>query len=146
MMQILASVLMLFGAVFSLLGAVGMLRMPDLFTRLQAATKTGTLGVGFVMLAVAVHFQELGVVVRSLLVVVFLFLTAPIAAHVIARAAYFVSVPLWNQTAIDELKEAIESQASDAPPEAQHAERGPGQETGRRGGVQRDGPHDARPA
>jgi len=118
MMQILASVLMLFGAVFSLLGAIGLLRMPDLFTRLQAATKTGTLGVGFIMLAVAVHFQDLGVVVRSLLVVVFLFLTAPIAAHVIARAAYFVSVPLWKETAIDELKEAIEAQAADAPPEA----------------------------
>ena len=84
MMQVLASLLLVFGGLFSLLGAVGILRMPDIFTRLQAATKTGTLGVGFVMVAVCVHFQDLGVSVRSLLVIAFLF-HAPIAGHVIAR-------------------------------------------------------------
>jgi len=124
MTQIVASVLMLFGAVFSLLGAVGMLRMPDLLTRLQAATKTGTLGVGFVMLGVAVHFHDLGVVANSLLVVAFLFLTAPIAAHVIARAAYFVPVPLWKHMALDELKQAIDARAADAPPNTTKAEGG----------------------
>lgn len=131
MIQILVSALMLFGAVFSLLGAVGMLRMPDLLTRLQAATKTGTLGVGFVMLAVAVHFQELGVVANSLLVIAFLFLTAPIAAHVIARSAYFVPVPLWKGTALDELKQAIDAQAADAPPDTTESEQGSADETGR---------------
>lgn len=115
MMQVLASLLLVFGGLFSLLGAVGILRMPDIFTRLQAATKTGTLGVGFVMVAVCVHFQDLGVSVRSLLVIAFLFLTAPIAGHVIARAAYFVSTPLWNKTALDELKHAIDSDSNDAP-------------------------------
>ncbi len=130
MIQILVSVLMLFGAVFSLLGAVGMLRMPDLITRLQAATKTGTLGVGFMMIAVAVHFQDLGVVVQSLLVVMFLFLTAPIAAHVIARAAYFVSAPLWEHTALDELKQANDAQAADARPDTTDSDRGSARETG----------------
>jgi len=124
MIQILVSVLMLFGAVFSLLGAVGMLRMPDLLTRLQAATMTGTLGVGFVMLAASVHFQDLGVVAKSLLVVAFLFLTAPIAAHVIARAAYFLPVPLWKHMALDDLKQAIDAQAVDAPSDATKSERG----------------------
>lgn len=117
MTQIVTAFLMVAGAAFCLLGAVGILRMPDIFTRMQAATKTGTLGVGFIMLAVAVHFQDLGVSVRSFLVIAFMFLTAPIAAHVIARAAYLVSVPLWKVTAIDELKEAIEARAGDAPPE-----------------------------
>lgn len=126
MMNILCSLLMITGAAFCLLGAVGMLRMPDIFTRLQAATKTGTLGVGFIMVAVAVHFQTLGVSIRSLLVIAFLFLTAPIAAHVIARAAYFVSVPLWPATGIDELKKAIEQHGQDAPPEADDLQSEPG--------------------
>jgi multicomponent Na+:H+ antiporter subunit G len=115
MNNLITSLLLLAGACFCLLGAVGIIRMPDIFTRLQAATKTGTLGVGFIMVAVMVHFQELGVTVRSLLVIGFLFLTAPIAAHVIARAAYFISTPLWEKTAVDELKQAIDSRSSDAP-------------------------------
>jgi multicomponent Na+:H+ antiporter subunit G len=115
MIEVMTALMMLLGAGFCLLGAIGMVRMPDVFTRLQAATKTGTLGVGCIMVGVALHFGDLGVAVRALLVVVFLFLTAPIAAHVIARAAYFVAVPLWNRTSLDELKEAIERQGRDAP-------------------------------
>lgn len=118
MTQIATSIMMLLGGAFCLLGAVGMLRMPDLFTRLQAATKTGTLGVGFIMLGVAMHFQDLGVSVRSILVIIFLFLSAPIAAHVIARAAYFVNVPIWKATAVDELDEALKARESASTPQA----------------------------
>lgn len=118
MSGVVTATLMLIGSAFCLLGAVGMIRMPDLFTRLQAATKTGTLGVGCIMVGVAVHFGDLGISVRALLVVVFLFLTAPIAAHVIARAAYFVAVPLWRRTALDELGEAIKTRSTDAPAES----------------------------
>jgi multicomponent Na+:H+ antiporter subunit G len=103
MRDIATAFFMLSGALFCLLGAVGITRMPDLFTRLQAATKTGTLGVGFIMVGVAIHFGELGVSTRAILVIAFLFLTAPVAAHVIARAAYFVKVPLWDKTQVDEL-------------------------------------------
>jgi multicomponent Na+:H+ antiporter subunit G len=103
-----SALLLVAGALFCLLGAVGIIRMPDLFTRLQAATKTGTLGVGFILVGVAVHFGDLGVSVRAVLVIAFLFLTAPVAAHVIARAAYFVQTPLWEHTRIDELREVYE--------------------------------------
>lgn len=105
MRDLIAAILLLAGALFCLLGAVGIIRMPDLFTRLQAATKTGTLGVGFILVGVAVHFGDLGVTVRSVLVIAFLFMTAPVAAHVIARAAYFVKVPLWEHTQMDQLRD-----------------------------------------
>jgi multicomponent Na+:H+ antiporter subunit G len=105
MMRDVLTIFLLFsGAMFCLLGAVGITRMPDLFTRLQASTKAGTLGVGFIMVGAAVHFAELGVTVRSVMVIAFLFLTAPVAAHMIARAAYFVKVPLWKNTELDELE------------------------------------------
>jgi multicomponent Na+:H+ antiporter subunit G len=78
--------------------------MPDVFTRLQAATKASTLGVGCIITALALHFETTGITIRALLVVAFFFLTAPVAAHVIGRAAYFVGVPLWEGTIIDELR------------------------------------------
>lgn len=104
MREILTAGLLLVGAAFMLLASVGVLRMPDLFTRMQAATKAATLGSGCLLVAVAVYFGNLGVTARALAAVAFIILTAPVAAHMIARAAYFVSVPLWEGTVMDELR------------------------------------------
>jgi monovalent cation/proton antiporter MnhG/PhaG subunit len=104
MSEIVSSALMITGAAFALLAGAGLLRMPDLFTRMQAATKASTLGIGCIVLAVAVHFGELSITTRALAVAAFVFLTAPVAAHMIARAAYFVGVPLWEGTIVDELR------------------------------------------
>lgn len=96
--------LVLTGGFFCVLAAVGLLRMPDVYCRMQAATKAGTLGVGCMVLAVATHFASLHVVLESVLVIGMLFITAPIASHLIARAAYFVGSPLWDGTAHDEMR------------------------------------------
>jgi multicomponent Na+:H+ antiporter subunit G len=104
MREIITSSLILFGAFFMLLAAVGIVRLPDLFMRMHAATKSGTLGVSGMILAVAVHFGDLGIAMRSALIIVFIFMTAPVAAHFIARAAYIIEVPLWENTVTDELR------------------------------------------
>lgn len=96
--------LMLLGALFLLLAAIGMLRMPDLFTRMQAATKASTLGIACVLLAVALHFTSVGVTMRALAALAFFLLTAPVTAHLIGRASYFVGTPLWERTVADELR------------------------------------------
>lgn len=96
-------VLLGIGSVFALLSSVGLVRFPDLFMRMQASTKATTLGIGCLMLAVAWHFGEIGIATRSLLVVLFVFLTAPVGAHMIARAAYVTGVPLWEGTLQDDL-------------------------------------------
>ncbi|MGA0287936.1 MAG: monovalent cation/H(+) antiporter subunit G [Phycisphaerales bacterium] len=101
-LDLLAGTMLLLGGAFSLLGAVGVIRMPDLYTRLQAATKTGTLGLGCLMVGVALHFETLGVSVRSMLVIAFLLLTAPVAGHVIARAGHRAGTPHWSRTVVDE--------------------------------------------
>ncbi|MBE0569473.1 MAG: monovalent cation/H(+) antiporter subunit G [Deltaproteobacteria bacterium] len=95
-----------------LLGAVGVFRFPDLYSRLQSATKAATLGVSLMILALAIHFEDFGITVSALLVIAFVCLTAPVAAHVIGRAAYFTGVPLWESPITDELRNAY-----DAPPE-----------------------------
>ena len=91
------------GALFLLLAAVGVVRLPDVYTRMQAATKAATLGAGCTLSAVAVYFDDFGVTVRALLVVAFIFLTAPVAAHMIGRAAYIIGVPFWRGTKLDEM-------------------------------------------
>jgi len=114
MNELTSNALMLIGATFLLLAAIGVVRMPDLLTRMQAATKASTLGIACTMLAAAVHFAELSVTTRALAVVAFFFLTAPVTAHLIARASYFVGTPLWSGTEIDELRARRTSVTSDS--------------------------------
>ena len=100
----LSILLILLGASLLLLASVGVVRMPDLFTRMQTASKASTLGVACMLLAAAVHFSNVSVTSRALAAVTFFFLTAPVTAHLIARAAYSVGTPLWEDTVIDELR------------------------------------------
>ena len=99
------AVLLMIGAAFLLAAAIGVLRMPDLFTRMQTATKAATLGISCILIAVALYMEDLGVAIRAFFTVVFFFLTAPVAAHMIGRAAYFLGVPLWKGTMVDELRD-----------------------------------------
>ena len=104
MAESVSLVLMLIGSTFMLLAAVGVARMPDVFTRLHSSTKSATLGVGCLMLGAALYFGNFSVGVRALAVVAFLFITAPVAAHVLGRAAYLSQVPIWDGTLSDELR------------------------------------------
>lgn len=102
--EVLVVFFMVFGSLFLLLAAVGLVRMPDLFSRMQAGTKASTLGAGSMVLAAMLFFNDLAITTRAFLVVLFIFVTGPVAAHMIARAAYFTGVPLWENTIIDELR------------------------------------------
>jgi multicomponent Na+:H+ antiporter subunit G len=109
--DLITAFLLVVGGLFMLLGGVGVLRMPDLFMRMQASTKAATLGAGCMLTAVAIHFGDLAVGARALLVIAFVFLTAPVAAHMIARAAYSVDTPLWKGTIADELRDQRDEKA-----------------------------------
>ncbi len=100
---ILALVLAGGGCLFMLLAGVGLLRMPDLLTRMHASSKAATLGAALVVAAVAVAMWDWAIALRAMLVSIFLLITAPVAAHAIARAAYFTGVPLAEETVMDEL-------------------------------------------
>jgi multicomponent Na+:H+ antiporter subunit G len=102
--QYVAGAFLLIGAVFSLLASAGILRFPDLYTRLHAATKAGTVGAGFVLLAIAVSAFDLSVALRALAGLAFLVLTSPIAAHLLARAAYLAGEKPSNITVVNDLE------------------------------------------
>ncbi len=102
MKDVLTIIFMVGGSFFMLLAAIGVIRMPDLYTRMHAATKVGTVGVIGVMLAVALHFSELGTSTRSILIMLFFLITAPVAAHMIGRSAYLSRTPMWKGTVVNE--------------------------------------------
>jgi len=108
MSALVAAVLLFAGSVFCLVAAVGMLRLPDTLIRMHAATKAGTLGAGCILAAEAVMAGDLGTTLKVAAVIVFLLLTAPVAAHLIGRAAYHRGIRLFEKTWIDELGDAMQ--------------------------------------
>ena len=90
------------GAILGLLAAVGVLRMPDVFTRMQASTKASTLGLGCLLAGVALRNPELSFAVRAASIAAFMLLTTAVSAHVIARAAARSGAPLRTGTMVDE--------------------------------------------
>jgi multicomponent K+:H+ antiporter subunit G len=98
--EILVSLCLILGSLFILIGAIGLYRLPDFFTRLHGPTKATTLGVGGVILASMIFFssQEPGLSVHELLITLFLFITAPVSAHMLSKAAMQKKVKLFERT------------------------------------------------
>ncbi|AKP52207.1 monovalent cation/H(+) antiporter subunit G [Cyclobacterium amurskyense] len=92
------------GALFILLAAVGLIRMPDLYLRISVTTKAATLGIGLLLISAAIYFNEIGITSRVLAIITFILLTAPVGAHMIGRASYFSGVKLWSKSKVDDLK------------------------------------------
>jgi multicomponent Na+:H+ antiporter subunit G len=103
MLEAAGGILILAGAFFMLVSALGVLRLPDLFMRMHAATKAGTLGAALILFAASLLFGELAVTIKAVFVFLFLLLTAPVAAHVLGRAAYYAGIDLWHRTMHDDL-------------------------------------------
>ena len=115
MIDIVIGVLWVIGSAFALVAAVGVLRMPDVFTRMQASTKASTLGLGCLAIGAALHLGDAASAIRLIAIGVFLLLTTPVSAHVIARAAYRAGVPLWRGTVLDERRDDCEAMPTTAP-------------------------------
>jgi len=95
----------LIGAFFSLVTALGLIRLPDLYTRAHAASKSATLGVMSILISVIIYFiaEDGFFSSRVVLGILFVLITAPIGGHLIARAAYYSDVPLWKGSVQDDL-------------------------------------------
>lgn len=102
-LQYLAAACVLLGAVFGLLAAVGIVRLPDLYTRLHAASKAGVVGTGLILIAVALISTDGAAILRAILGIIFLLLSTPIAAHLLARAAHKAGEMPTVATTIEEI-------------------------------------------
>ena len=105
-LELVLSACVLLGGFFAFVAGLGVLRLPDVLIRMHATTKAGTLASGLTMVAVALFFMDAPTVARSVAIVIFLLITAPVGAHMIGRAAFRSGVPLWGPTVVDPTAEA----------------------------------------
>ncbi|RDI36943.1 monovalent cation/H(+) antiporter subunit G [Falsibacillus pallidus] len=105
--NVFAGIFIAIGALLSLVTALGILRLPDVYTRNHAASKGSTLGVMSVLLGAFLYFYTLDGDYNSrlILAIVFIFITSPVAGHLISRAAYNTGIPMWEKSVLDELKD-----------------------------------------
>lgn len=102
LLQYIAGVLMLVGAVFAFLAAVGILRLPDVYTRMHAASKAGTLGSGLMLGAIAFAAFDGAVILRAICGFAFLLLTAPVSSHLLARSSILAGIkPIAGTDTLD---------------------------------------------
>ena len=104
MINILLAAISTIGALAILFASIGILRMPDFYLRLSVTVKASSLGVGLLLISAAIMFpNDNSVTMKAIAIIFFLIITAPIAAHMIARSAYFTGTQLWKDTIVDEL-------------------------------------------
>ncbi|MFO8086194.1 MAG: monovalent cation/H(+) antiporter subunit G [Bacteroidales bacterium] len=100
--EIIGAIITLIGSIFLLLGSLGLVRMPDLYTRIQAGTKASTLGTILTLLGIGlIHLSWIG---KIIVLILFVLMTNPISSHVLARAAHYIKTPLTKKTVIDQLE------------------------------------------
>lgn len=100
MLELFLALLVLIGGFFTLVGSIGLLRLPDFFMRLHGPTKASTLGVGAILVVSAIYFSLRGEggSLHEVLVTLFLFITAPVSAHMMAKAALHVKLRRVERT------------------------------------------------
>ncbi len=115
-LEILVSGLLLLGLFFLLTGTIGLLRLKDVYSRMHATSKSTTFGVAGVLLAALIYFRflDLSPGLKESLILGFLLLTAPLGAHMIARAAYRTGVPMWRGGTVDQFKDWEEQEGRQA--------------------------------
>ena len=104
-LEVLSSALLLGGVALAVVAGIGLLRFPDVFSRMHAATKPATLGLLLITVGAALRMEQGDDAVKLLLVAAFQFLTAPVAAHMIGRAAYRSGTGALDELVVDELRD-----------------------------------------
>lgn len=105
MNEIISLLFILVGITFDLFGCIGLIRLPDVYNRLQASTKCVTLGTCGILMGVVVKFGFTAAGVKAILCIIFLLLTSPVAAHALARGAHRCGVKLWEKSVCDKYAE-----------------------------------------
>lgn len=109
MSNALGIALLLVGTAFDLVGCIGLVRLPDVYNRLQAATKCVTLGTCMLLLGTVVLVDCAACSVKAILCLLFILITSPTAAHALARGAKVSGVPLWEGSVVDQWEEPAEA-------------------------------------
>ncbi len=109
MSDLLGVIFISIGIIFNILGCLGLIRLPDVYNRLQSSTKCVTLGTCSILLGVLMFFGFNSIGVKALFCIPLLFFTSTVGAHALARGAYWFGVKLADKTKIDEYKDLVKS-------------------------------------
>ncbi len=112
-LQIIGAFITLAGSIFLFLGALGLMRMPDVYNRIQAGTKATTLGTMLSLLGLGLIMP--GWFGKIIILIVFVLITNPVSSHVLARAAHFSGIPLSPKTVVDKLAERMKENPENKP-------------------------------
>lgn len=104
--DIIVATFLVTGSFFMLVAAIGIYRLPDTYMRMHATSKASSFGSLLMLVAATIHFQTWYVLIESLLIIIFIFLTTPVATHMIGHVAHLLNIPLWKNTHTDELKKS----------------------------------------
>lgn len=116
--EIVASVFFLTGSTLVLIAAIGMIRFPDLLSRLHAATKPQVLGIILMMNGLALSLASWQVAWKVVPVIIFQLVTAPVAAHMVGRAGYRTNKVRFELMGVDELSDDLAAAGDDEDPQA----------------------------
>lgn len=105
--EIISSALIILGVVFMLIATIGLMRFPDFYIRMSAITKGATLGLGLILTGLGIYFNQPGMLLKVVAIIFFTFLTSPVAAHVISRAAVHNKIPFWKRTDLKEFEDYL---------------------------------------
>ena len=108
MIEIIGYILITVGIFFDICGCIGLVRFPDVYNRLQAATKCVTLGTVLLLIGVALVSQMGAIASKAIICAVFILITSPTAAHAIAKGAHSAGVKLWDKSVVDKYEEEVD--------------------------------------
>lgn len=109
MKDVFVAILLIMGSFFMFLAGLGTFRFPDLYSRMHAATKASSFGIGLMLTGFILYSFSWYLFIESLLIMAFIFITAPVAAHMLGRAGYLLNVPQYEKTVIDEMTTLYEN-------------------------------------
>lgn len=111
MTDIIGFTMIIVGVLFDIFGCIGLVRFPDVYNRLQAATKCVTLGTVMLLIGVAVASASGPTAAKAIICALFILITSPTAAHAIAKGAYASGVKLWESSIVDKYAEQVSRKA-----------------------------------
>jgi multicomponent Na+:H+ antiporter subunit G len=110
LVEIISSFFILAGVIFIVISGIGLLRLPDFYIRISVVTKAITLGITLILMGIGIYFNDLIIASKIIAITSFMMITAPVSAHIIARAATKNKVPFWKKTILKDFQPYLDKQ------------------------------------
>ncbi len=102
MIEWIVFIFLIMGALFILISAIGIIRLPDLFMRMHATTKTNSIGISLILIGTMMAFPQVTNILKGLMIIIFIYLTSPLGAHMIGKAGLITKAKKWERNVRDD--------------------------------------------